>query len=167
MKILIFSDSHGKTGTMTRVTERLHTQITAVIHLGDCYRDLRAVKALYPQLQYYAVPGNCDHYTADPNQLVEIGGKRIFITHGHEYGVKRGLDKLKQAAADVNADACLFGHSHDAEKQLHDGILFLNPGSTDYPRGRFGASYGVITVSDGQIDGNAVEITKHGGIPLF
>jgi len=168
MDLLIFSDSHGRIGNMVDVMERLYGRYNTVIHLGDNERDAKRMEQAYPSVPFYAVAGNCDFNGEEKFKLIGIYGKRIFITHGHEYGVKSGFGKLKQAAAKNKADACLFGHTHEAHYERVDGMIIMNPGSIEYPRGRHGTSYAMLTVStSGDIRGNVIELTKNGGKPIY
>ena len=44
--------------------------------------------------------------------MVTGGGKRVFFSHGHMYGVKVGLEQFLEGARNVKADIALFGHTH-------------------------------------------------------
>jgi putative phosphoesterase len=168
MNLLIFSDTHNRTSSMHHVINSLITQTDIIIHLGDNIEDINFFEQSYPTIPFYAVPGNCDYNTEKNDKIIEINKKRIFLTHGHEYNVKFKLDKLKKAAADYNADACFFGHSHDAHLEWYNNTLFLNPGSISYPRGRYGVSYAFVNIHDeGTIRGNVIELTPNGSKPIF
>lgn len=81
MRILVLSDSHGNVDNMARAVEL--TAPDRVLHLGDCQRDLTALRARFPALPMEGVPGNCDWGSCDqPERLLEIGGVRIFALHG-------------------------------------------------------------------------------------
>jgi len=168
MRLLVFSDSHGRIGDMIDVVEKLTGQISAVIHLGDNERDAEQLEALYPSIPFYYVPGNCDYCGSHIHRVIELNEKRIFLTHGHKYSVKTNLNKLKQAAAENNADACLFGHTHKAHYEIYSGMLILSPGSICFPHGKHGASYGIVNVPpSGALSGNVVEVAENGGRPIF
>ena len=78
MRILVLSDSHGNVDNMARAVEL--TAPDRVLHLGDCQRDLTALRARFPALPMEGVPGNCDWGSCDqPERLLEIGGVRIFV----------------------------------------------------------------------------------------
>ena len=98
MRILVLSDSHGNVDNMARAVEL--TAPDRVLHLGDCQRDLTALRARFPALPMEGVPGNCDWGSCDqPERLLEIGGVRIFALHGHTRNVKRSLLTLNPGAA--------------------------------------------------------------------
>ena len=48
MKILVFSDSHGRLGLMLDAVEKERPQ--RVFFLGDCYRDGQALADAYPDI---------------------------------------------------------------------------------------------------------------------
>jgi predicted phosphodiesterase len=70
------------------------------------------------------------------------------MTHGHLHGVKNGLSRLLTDAHEHNAQAVLFGHTHEALCYREpDGLWVLNPGSCRSEDG----SVGVIRIEDGKI----------------
>ena len=92
------------------------------------------------------VPGNCDGWTMDPlKKQITLAGKRILLSHGHLWGVKKGYEAAVADARAVGADILLFGHTHRALcQQLEDGLWMMNPGASR-------ASYGLIRIEQGQI----------------
>ena len=128
MKLLIFSDSHGKMTPMFSAIERERPD--AVIHLGDYVRDAEALKKRFPDLTVYNVCGNCDH-DADAPELLELtlAGVPMLLCHGHRYGVKYGTEKLLNAGWFSGARLVLFGHTHRALLREYEELTLLNPGS--------------------------------------
>ena len=158
MKILVFSDSHGKVDKMAQIVGNSQ-DARVVIFLGDNIRDIEQVQELHPHLNYYAVPGNCDFLSTKPReQVVELAGARILITHGHRHGVKSELDTLASHAKKEGCHAAFFGHSHIAHEEIKNGITLLNPGSITEPRGQIGASYAVCEINDGAIVTQIIEV---------
>ena len=52
------------------------------------------------------------------------------MTHGHNHGVKTGLDPLLRDAQKSQAQAVLFGHTHSALcYRTEEGMWVLNPGT--------------------------------------
>jgi len=142
MKILVFSDSHGVAEPMAEIA-RAETPAMA-LHLGDCVSDADSLARVTP---LECVRGNCDRFCDEPDyRLLEIGGHRIFMTHGHRYGVKFSLEKLLLTASLSGADIVLFGHTHRPLCEEADGLRVINPGSFGY-----GGSYAVLTL-DGGVD---------------
>ena len=131
MKLLVFSDSHHSLGYLYDAIEK--EMPDAVIHLGDNESDAQDMANVFDSIPFCTVPGNCDYGSTDPEEkLVEYGGVRIFLTHGHRYGVKNGLDALWSAAKRGGASIALFGHTHSPLNIQKNGIQFVNPGAGGY-----------------------------------
>lgn len=133
MQLLITSDSHGYAQSLVQAL-LAHPHAAAWIHLGDGARDVERAQAAFPALPLYAVCGNCDFYVpgmpSPANALLEkIGGRTVFMTHGHLYHVKSGLYDLCAAASARGAETVLFGHTHTPFYDFKDGLLALNPGA--------------------------------------
>lgn len=129
MKIAVFSDTHGfYSGMLNAVREYAPD---SVIHLGDGIGDAERLTREEPTLPVICVPGNCDHESTEPEyKVVTLGGIRMFLTHGHRYGVRYGrLDTLLYAAECNEAVFAMFGHTHKAYFEQTEGIFVLNPGS--------------------------------------
>ncbi len=165
MTILILSDTHKNKDRLRRVLE-LHRDVDAVIHLGDGCGDFTGIEV--GDIPLYRVRGNCDEEdnnfgTLKDEEILDIGGVRILMTHGHHLGVKFGLAKAASYAVSKDADILLYGHTHVPreiclgageragvrllEKPLH----IFNPGSLGKPRDGQKPSFGVLTIRDGQI----------------
>ncbi len=163
MKILVLSDTHYILDNPLEILKRIHQKIEGVIHLGDNREDANALQSLYPSIPFYAVAGNCDfsQTDADVEQTIMLGGKTIYITHGHRYGVKQSYDRICYRAEEKNADICLFGHTHVPEIIRFGNTIVMNPGSASLPRISNQPTYGmldiendVVTPSIVAIDGN-------------
>ena len=146
MKILVFSDSHGRLGPMMDAVER--ERPARVFFLGDCYRDGQALADAYPDVPMELVRGNCDWDKAPDELLMDVGGVRFLLTHGHRYYVKSGTDHLARAAKEKGADVACFGHTHEGLNMPSRGVWLFNPGSAGGIHSRVG--YGVILVEDGK-----------------
>ena len=121
-----------------------------IIHLGDCVRDAERLHGEYPQLRLYSVAGNCDYCPASPDQLlVEEGGVRIFMAHGHRHNVKMGLSGFINSAGFSGAQIGLFGHTHTPLCMAEHGLVLMNPGSVG--RGT-PSTYGQIFIDNGSFD---------------
>lgn len=144
MNILVFSDSHRSLSGMYRAIDAHRPD--QVIHLGDLQRDAEEVADAYPRLPICMVPGNCDGWTMEPlKKQITLAGKRILLSHGHLWGVKRGYEAAVADARASGADILLFGHTHRPLCQrLEDGLWMLNPGASR-------ASYGLIVIENGTI----------------
>lgn len=141
MKILVFSDSHRYVEPM--VTATLEEKPDQIIHLGDMETDAEELSRQFPTIPVAGIAGNCDSFFGGERyRLISIRGKKLFITHGHHFGVKTGLDSLINTALTAGADAVLFGHTHCPHFETVSGMLVINPGSV----GMGGRTYGVLTV---------------------
>ena len=143
MEFLIVSDTHGRADRLSAVLSR--TRADVLLFLGDGLRDLNVVP---PEITVRAVRGNCDFFAHDdaPETRVEdFGALRLFLTHGHRYGVKASTEAAICAAAEAGADVLLYGHTHRAlertlvagtpvaGKPLEKPMLVLCPGSLGQP----------------------------------
>ena len=171
MDILVVSDSHGRTSRILEAFERQIKKPDAIVFLGDGLRDVAYCD--FGDVPLFAVCGNCDLYSSfggvrgEDEILITLGGKRIMMTHGHEYGVKNGLGRLVMAALRKGADVVLFGHTHspveiclpagetDFGINLEKPMYLMNPGSV----GGYDASWGLLT-----IDNRGSVLLSHGSI---
>ena len=150
MKILVLSDSHSALRFMRSCVDAVKPD--AIIHLGDHYDDAQALAEEYPHIPIHAVPGNCDRFRCPPGThevlCYDVGGVRLFMTHGHRHNVKFDTAWLLADARANKAAAVLYGHTHIADcRREEDGLWVLNPGSC----GSWGGSVGLIETKDGKI----------------
>ena len=150
MKILVLSDSHSALRFMRSCVDAVKPD--AIIHLGDHYDDAQALAEEYPHIPMHAVPGNCDRFHCPPGThevlCYDVGGVRLFMTHGHRHNVKYDTAWLLADARSKQAAAVLYGHTHVADcRRESDGLWVLNPGSSGYG----GGSAGLIETGDGTI----------------
>ncbi len=148
MRILVLSDSHRTVRYMQLAVMREHPE--HIIHLGDHSADADSLQQIFPTLPILRIRGNCDHdITCEETVVTEISGIRIFLSHGHRYGVKNGLLRLALAAKEASADVAAFGHTHSGVCELHNGLWLLNPGSCS---SGCRPSYGVIEINSGVLN---------------
>ncbi len=152
MKIIIFSDSHKNFNSMHLAMEK-EAPIDYIIHLGDVSRDAEDMEHAYPYIPIAAVRGNndCFDHSLPDDRLFTLGGVKIFITHGHNYGVKYTYAKLLKKAAELGADIAMFGHTHRAYSETYGDVTLFNPGAS-------AKSYGVLEISD---NGYKLEIREN------
>ena len=143
MKIGIMSDSHGNAAAM-EMAVKLAGKVELWLHAGDCREDAEYLKIL-SQTRVVYVNGNCDWPGAEAKDeaIIEAEGHRIFLTHGHIYGVRQNTFLLTAAAEANRADIAIYGHTHIAE--ITPGTVYvLNPGSVSRPRDEARASFIVM-----------------------
>ncbi len=151
MKIGILSDTHGIRKITEKVLEEDMKNVDMILHAGDLISDARHIERLNYKVHYVA--GNCDPYGAKPiEKLLKIQGKRVFLTHGHVYGVKTGYGALLIRAKQLSADIVIFGHTHYPENTFIDNILFFNPGSPTLPKGGGQGTFGILEIANENIN---------------
>ncbi len=175
MKILVLSDSHGRSDLLSRAVE-LNRDADVLLHLGDGYRDVEY--SGFPEEKCFFVRGNGEDWLTlagndiPRERLMDIEGIKVLMLHGHKpYNVKYPADfeRMIAYAAEKDADILLFGHTHGkynktftegtlvCGKTLAKNITVFNPGSIGEPRYEL-SSFGVLTIRDG------VPLLSHGEI---
>lgn len=151
MIIAVVSDTHGIVLPVAYSLQR--NKVDIVLHLGDYASDAKKIEQI-TGMEIYAVAGNCDENSKDvPEELVlEIRRKKFFLTHGHNYDVDNGIDKIVEKAKEVGADYALFGHTHVHIRERVDGITVLNPGSTALPRKGDTKGYYIINLIEKSVN---------------
>lgn len=156
MLVAVVSDTHRNSGSLKKVVNKVKNA-DILIHLGDNVDDVDELRLNFDN-KIINVRGNCDFsVTAPVERIEEIGGKRIFITHGHRYGVKYNLMKLRYKAMEVEADVVLYGHTHISEINYEEGIWYINPGSAAVSRGKYN-SIALIDINGDKIDPKVINI---------
>ena len=130
MRIGVFSDSHGDTQALDELLDKMG-YLDAICFLGDIARDAFHLKdradAMPNHPQFFAVRGNNDYASTLPwDLIIELGGARIYMTHGH-----RIVSPLSLAyrARENGAQIALFGHTHEPMCEHAQEVMLLNPGS--------------------------------------
>lgn len=146
MKILVISDSHGSLSNLVEVYEKENPDKIYVA--GDFLEDIEEFKHIYPNSEVIAILGNCDFYKKDLKEDIFFieEGKRIFITHGHKYGVKSSNQNLILKAEELNADVVIYGHTHNKFFQETNNKFYFNPGAL------IDGNYGIVEISKDKID---------------
>lgn len=132
MKVLVVSDTHKKNDTYFNIV-KLHKP-DMVIHCGDAegFEEALTEAAGCP---VYIVLGNNDFFSNLPRELeLEIGGYKVWVTHGHNYYVSMGNETIKQEAVARGMDIVCYGHTHRPVVDKSEDIIAVNPGSLSYPR---------------------------------
>lgn len=133
MRIIVLSDTHGY---INNVVDKMMTmdKPDLIIHLGDNARDGEKVSEELG-IESILVKGNCDLGSIfNEDELIEIRGKKIFLTHGHRYDVNGGLNSIYYKGLEIGADIILFGHTHIPINIKEDNLIIMNPGSPTNPR---------------------------------
>ncbi len=141
IKALIFSDSHKRFEPMRLAIEN-EVGVNWIIHAGDVNDDVEDLMALYPKIPVASVKGNNDFWinNVPEERLFELEGVKIFLTHGHLFGVKYSLSKLYKKGEELGAKLCIFGHTHMAHCEKIGDVTLFNPGAVL-------KSYGVLEIN--------------------
>lgn len=155
--IAVFSDSHGNIKNILDVLKNSEN-CAALVFCGDGIADLSmifnsvAVSDQMPKIPPVIafVRGNNDmsmfvikntggaafvNVETPMDQFLAVAGHKIFISHGHRYGISAGIQTIVEKTKAESAEVALFGHTHVATVSVRDGVLVLNPGSISLPRG--------------------------------
>ena len=112
-----------------------------IIHAGD-FTTIEVLNGLKQLGEVKAVQGNMDSAELKSilpiKEIIETGDKKIGITHGSggpwriEHRVRKMFDQV---------DIIVYGHSHQSQNKVIDGILFFNPGKATN-------SFGILTIEE-------------------
>lgn len=150
MKILIVSDTHGIDEGIEQAIET-EAPFDLLIHCGDVEGREYYIEALAGS-DCCIIAGNNDFFSdLNREEELELCGHRIFVTHGHSYGVSLDIAGLVEEAEYRECEIALFGHTHKPMITKRGNVLAINPGSLSYPRqpGRR-PSYVVMELQEGK-----------------
>ena len=156
--IAVVSDSHGNFDALRHVVE-VNPNLDALLFLGDGYRDFEELQRLYPTLPMMGVPGNSEYDSNEQETKVyHCAGKKILLTHGHNYHVKLTMEYLLATERKVGVQAVLYGHTHwSSITQEPDGLWRVNPGSIGYSK-----RYALLTIDGDTIDAQLCRLPEPG-----
>ncbi len=147
MKIGIISDTHSYGSNegyeLPKWVVAAFKDADMIIHCGDV-ESRQVLDALQRIAPTYAVRGNCDpaHLNTPRTISVDIGCGLLTAAHkaGHAYH-----------ALQSNSRIMAYGHTHIQTISEEDGLIIINPGSPNYPRGGMPASVAVVEIEKGKI----------------
>jgi len=151
-RVIAVSDSHGDIEGLRLAFAQAasHGKIDVAVFLGDGLADFEAVRPWLTQRGTicYCVRGNNDWCSPEPReQCFLVNGVRFYLSHGHQWQVKFGPDRLWYAARECGAQVALYGHTHRERVDLERDVYLINPGSVCERRGGRSA-YAEIQVED-------------------
>jgi putative phosphoesterase len=146
----IISDTHGLLRPEALAALRGSDYI---IHAGDI-GDPCILKELTKIAPVTAIRGNVDRETwagrVPATSVLEVRDLAIYILHN--------LAELDLKPKAAGFDVVVYGHSHVAKQETKSGVLYFNPGSAGPRRFRLPVTVGRLTVKDGKVSGEIVEI---------
>ena len=131
MKVLVFSDSHGRKELVDRMLSK-EPDCKEVIFLGDGLKEVDWVEPFYPEKHFTRVRGNNDWYSGESGEAYKyFDGVTVFACHGDYLGVRTSLSLVYKKAASVGAGLALYGHTHVAKTSTDSasGVTAVNPGA--------------------------------------
>lgn len=150
MKILIISDTHGYHNNLTKILDEIGTP-DMLIHAGDLQGDEDYIEYV-ADCPIRMVSGNNDFSMSLKRELLfHLEDLTVYLTHGHQYGVHYGTDRLAYRASELGADIVIYGHTHVPSIDYYEdyNIWFINPGSLSLPRGGRRPSYILMEIHEG------------------
>ena len=144
MRIAVLADTHvNRLEHLPKMIIDALSTVDLIIHAGD-FTDAQLLEELKQLREVKAVQGNMDSIelkTMLPvKEIVEIGNKRIGITHGSggPWGIEERVRKVFESD---RINVIVYGHSHQSRNKVINGILFFNPGKVTN-------SFGILTIDE-------------------
>jgi hypothetical protein len=144
LRIGVLSDTHISSfeNIPQKIIDSLST-VDLIIHAGD-FTTVEVLRGLQQLGEVKAVQGNMDSAelksTLPVKEIIEVGNKRIGITHG--WGSPWRIEhKVREMFDQDQVDVIVYGHSHHSQNKLIDNILFFNPGKATN-------SFGILTIEE-------------------
>lgn len=132
MKVLIVSDTHRKNENYFKVLGKVKPDL--VIHCGDAEGSEYALTEA-ADCPVQIVLGNNDFFSYLPREInLVIESLKVWVTHGHNYYVSMGNERIKREAVIRGEDIVIYGHTHRPVVDRSGSIIAVNPGSLSYPR---------------------------------
>ena len=149
MKLFIATDLHGSAYFAERVIDKFNKSGSdMLVLLGDVYNHgprnpfpkdyapLTVAELLNAiSCKVVSVQGNCDsavdqmisQFPFVENNVIPLGKRRLYLTHGHVYN-KHSLPPLSKG------DVLIYGHFHVNESVIVDGVYCINVSSASLPK---------------------------------
>lgn len=158
MRIFVASDIHGRIKRMEILKKRIEEfHPDKIFFLGDfMYNGPRnGVPDDYDPIgtsdllnefadKVIAVRGNCDSRVDGFLLKFPLEDYRRFELDGINYDLYHGDDFSLELLKPQKGDFLISGHTHIQILEEKDGMFFLNPGSTSFPKGGNEPSYATI-----------------------
>lgn len=136
--------------------------VKLILHAGDLIV-LSVLDWLEKIAPVLAVRGNGDSgLPPDPRladtRTLSICGKRIGLCHNLD--THRDLQNTMARYFGGKVDIIVFGDTHVASIETHEGVLFINPGSPSIPRGLVGVpgTVGMLDIIDGAVEARIIQL---------
>jgi putative phosphoesterase len=149
----LISDTHGL------VRPGVHDALAGVeliLHAGDVGGSaiLDELSLIAPVKAVFGNTDPPDEAGLVPEIVIEIGGLRVHVSHGHEVGSPNPA----KLAVRYDADVVVYGHTHRPLVTRHEGRLFVNPGAAGAKRFNISPSVGKLTIANGKAEIEIIDI---------
>lgn len=145
MKLGVISDTHRNKEYLENAVDWMirKQHIATLFHLGDDYEDVMDLADRY--IEIIQVPG-----TYHPKYLDNSLPHKVFETiMGITICLMHALEKDYSKQDHTSADIILYGHTHQSELRLEDGVLFMNPGHCKGPLDKnLPPTFGLLDIQD-------------------
>ncbi len=99
-------------------------------------------------------------------QNLEFNGKKIYMTHYpiSKFGIYKNfireptLEESQKLLEEVDADICIYGHTHIFSKNIDNKKMYINLGATGCPADNIFANAGIINISGGNVEYSPIKI---------
>jgi putative phosphoesterase len=144
-KVLVVGDTHSVSfESLPKMMLQLIREVDWVIHVGD-YTSVDVLSGFIRKKgpRFRGVYGNADPLQVRnrlmEKDIIEISNKKIGIIHPASGGSSRDTKKKVQAEfKNDDLDAIIYGHTHESNIEIVDGILLINPGKGYLEKSYFG-----------------------------
>ncbi len=146
MIVAAVADTHGKTELIIKKLKLLNPD--HILFAGDYYDDGQKIIQVL-NVPGNSVAGNCDTSNRmRQEEIISLMGYKIFLVHGHQFGVKRDLNRLNYRAQELEVDAVVFGHTHSPFCDKIGELWLINPGSPVNSRLSGQGSFAIIEIDN-------------------
>jgi hypothetical protein len=155
MRVGVLSDTHlaknDDPAELGRLIDAHFADCPVILHAGDLVHFDHFLQIIPKDVEFIAVTGNMDERSTSEQlpvrRIVELGGFRIGIMHGHGAPGDVARRVYHELAPD-KPDAIVFGHSHKAMNQMQGNVLMFNPGSPTDRRFAPYCSLGILELGE-------------------
>lgn len=146
----VISDTHG---LLRHEALRILKTSSLIIHAGDIGKPgiLEKLRELAPVA---AVRGNMDSgewvHGIPRKETIEIDDGSLYILHD--------IGRLDIDPSVAGIKAVISGHSHRPSIRMHNGVLYLNPGSAGPRRHNLPVSVAILDINDKLLNARIVDL---------
>ncbi len=155
IRIGVISDTHRLLRPQAEVALK---GVDHIVHAGDIGSPM-VLEGLRRIAPVTAVRGNVDAWAGkEPipcDKILTFGPVRLYVIHN--------LDDMESNPNEEGFAAVIFGHSHQPENEVRDGVLYFNPGSAGPRRFRLPVALGTLTIQGRSVSGeicNLLDVTR-------